>query len=405
MHLSNKNNTDKGWASMQEMLDREMPARRRKRRAFAWWWFSLLLLPLGGYGIWYFAQRAATRRLAPIAQETGQYASQPTLANTYTPTNEHLNILAATSRNRSGSMSAQLPGARYLPSDLLPLPWLPARPTAQNTRIAPAPLLHPTGFHMLDIPPTGVGPTVKQELSAPQRHKQQQPFHLGAMLGVSTETFSMLNGATLGLAVDWKKGAFGLRSGLNYNYIRPSAGERPVAALQARKYAVATGNLDLITMSGFVVDPATGQTTGATKVYLPLVRIDRFEMPLMPYVELLRRVRLFAGPVVNYTKSVQVEKVFAVNQVVSTGASDRDGQGAINGLATNELRRWQLGGQAGMGLRLGEKFELSLFYRANTIRTHSKVNFDYNGSYLEYAPQKSKINNSDLFTLNGTLFF
>jgi hypothetical protein len=111
------------------------------------------------------------------------------------------------------------------------------------------------------------------------------------------------------------------------------------------------------------------------------------------------------GPTISYTHTVQVEKVYALDQIVYS-ASDRSNDKAVNSLAGDEVKRWQLGLQTGVGMRLGDRFELDFFYRINSIRTYSRSLYQYNGTSLEYAPERAgQLNNSSIFTLNGTLFF
>ncbi len=390
---------------MESMLDREMPRKKRRRRPLVWWWFGLILIPIGLYGVWSWVTQTiesnmpATVPQGPVASSS--VAQRPATTLPAMPGQQNQQVTQTAIAAYESLVSSSTPMFAPLETDAIP-------PVISTLRMDPMEAM-PTQIALLQyawmLPaPSTVEIETKTTRIKPVR-KNNGRFHLGTTLGVSTEVFSMLNGATLGIAFDWKKGYFGIRSGINYNYIRPSPSERPVAALQASKFAKATGNLDLISLGGYVVDPLTGQTTGATKVYLPLARINRFEMPVMPYIQLFRRINLMAGPVLSYTASAQVEKVFALNQVVYRGASDRDDQSALNSLASDEIKNWQLGAQAGVGYHLSQKFEIGLQYRVSQIRTHSKVKFDYNGSYLEYAPTKSKINNSAIFNLYGTLFF
>lgn len=79
---------DKGWQSMQQLLNRDLPT-ERKRRPIAWWWFGLLLLPfaiLGGKAWWQSdsAQHVAPALTLPtverpIVQQTSP-AEVPTVA-------------------------------------------------------------------------------------------------------------------------------------------------------------------------------------------------------------------------------------------------------------------------------------------------------------------------------------
>lgn len=228
----------------------------------------------------------------------------------------------------------------------------------------------------------------------------------GPTVGLSSEEFRALNGATVGATVNWHFSRhWGVRSAFLYSYLRPSPSTRPVASLRAREYADATGNYAMLDSYGHLLDPETGLPTVANKVYVPLQRLNRFEIPMMVYAQIFKRVRLMAGPTMSYSLSVQADKVYALDRVVSNAANDRSAE-KIDELASGEIKPWQLGFQSGIGVRLGDRFEMDFNYRINSIRTYSRVIYDYDGSLLEYAPQRAgQINNLTIFTLNGIMFF
>lgn len=62
---------EKGWQSMQQLLDREMPV-EQKRRPFIWWWFGLLLLPLAilGSRAWWQSEANPPSVPAPATLKT-----------------------------------------------------------------------------------------------------------------------------------------------------------------------------------------------------------------------------------------------------------------------------------------------------------------------------------------------
>jgi hypothetical protein len=421
--------TDNGWAAMHKLLEDEMPVAEERRRRPIIWWFLLVFCSLcSGWAGWWYAgkyheglqQQVYAQSLRPAnpgtqAQSTNPFKSVaqdvPQLKST-APDHTRI-VLTQGSRlspyfdtknwnaafgNVNGFIQPALNEFVQQPDQVLSLPM-----AAINS--LETPVNTPVFAEVLPEAPKKVTrpePIILRII--PQHTTRRLVF--GPSIGIFTERFRTLNGASIGGVIDYRTSAkWGLTASLFYSYLRPAPSTRPVASLSALNYAKATGNLSLLDSYGRLVDPQTGLSTASSKVYVPLERLDRFEMPMMAYVQFFRRLRYFLGPTISYTQSVEVDKVFALNQVVFQ-ASDRSNDKAVNSLAENEVKRWQLGLQTGLGMRLGDRFELDFFYRVNSIRTYSRVLYQYNGAFLEYAPKRTgKINNSSIFTLNGTLFF
>jgi hypothetical protein len=447
MHLNmenfNQNITNKGWASMQTMLDKEMPLQRKRRRrsvlallllmlgtcllTSAGWWTALHMQWIGPVvpadkvamvvvheqrENWKEDQRQVqiqnqvqTQVQEPAhiqVQVQGQYQTQtrdqyhplkqvqtqslvalPKSVDAENVFGNHINAPSLAQTEIASIVSG------VIPTERLPLPLAPVVTTTW-------PGLKPPPAR---IDAAGIIAVIKP------RHVR--PITFGPTLGLASEQFSTINGATIGGSVNWHFAKhWGLRSSLLYSYLRPSPNTRPVASLRAQEYADATGNYNLLDTYGHLIDPQTGMSTATNKVYVPLQRLNRFEAPLMVYGQILKRLRLMAGPTMSYSLSVQADnKVYALDRVVSNNASERNAD-KVDALAADEIRRWQLGFQTGIGLRLGDRLEMDLLYRINSIRTYSRVLYDYDGSLLEYAPQRSaQINNLTIFTLNGIMFF
>ncbi|MEI6409487.1 MAG: hypothetical protein WCR52_08895 [Bacteroidota bacterium] len=473
----NQNITNKGWVSMQTMLDKEMPLERKRRRRSV---LALLFLMLGTCLLtsagWWVALRkhwigplAQTEQVALMGkgedgskevkvqkedqekvqnqvQNQNQGQTQNQVQNKYQDQNQGQrqyqgqdqnqvqNQIKQKSQGRNqiqtriqprdhriasnqvknqslGAISKSVDVENLFGSEVNPLPYTQTETASvvSDEHVAerlPLPLGRVVRSTNLNLypPPMHVDAGAVVEVMKP-RHVRSLTF--GPTIGLSSERFSTLNGATIGTSINWHFAKYwGLRSSLLYSYLRPSPNTRPVASLRAQQYADATGNNNLLDPYGHLIDPQTGMSTEANKVYVPLQRLNRFEAPLMVYGQILKRLRLMAGPTLSYSLSVQADnKVFALDRVVSNSASERDA-GKVDALAADEIKRWQLGFQTGIGLRLGDRLELDFLYRINSIRTYSRVLYDYDGSLLEYAPQRSaQINNLTIFTLNGIMFF
>ncbi len=232
----------------------------------------------------------------------------------------------------------------------------------------------------------------------------------GLTSAVSTEQFSSLNGLSAGITADWRFARkWGLRTSLLYTRYRPSENKQPVVAVEQTLYNNATG---------LFTDPYTPGTGVVTSnadlqdgyVYIPLRKFQQMEMPVMAWWQPIRPLRLYSGVSVNYTFLGQsAAQNFVDNAVVSldTNKSQRDaGQ-----VATDELQRWQLDYQLGMGWRLGRHFEVSAFWRSPVRKIFTRQN-DLLNSYNSATEQFSSISttNSQLprtgrFILQGSWFF
>lgn len=413
---------------MQRVLEQEMPVDKKRRKWPFIWLFLLLLTALssGWAGYWFsnkYNHPLQPRKAAqePVAQlrTPAESTAQGSILSLATHIQGGLASIATKNQNTEASNALDnndrttsyspakdgLIGAEFatttLPATVIAVP--------QMMKVMD-PIKVPVPVIALDAAATAIPKKVNPEaagsfikLLTPHRNRR---LVFGPSLGIFTERFGTLNGASIGGVLDYRPShKWGLTTSLYYSYLRPSPSTRPVASLSAVNYANATGNLSLLDSYGRLVDPQTGLSTASNKVYVPLERLDRFEMPVLGYLQFFRRLRCFFGPTLSYTQSAQVDKVYALNQVVFQ-ATDRSNDKAVNSLASNEIKRWQLGLQTGLGMRLGDHFELDIFYRVNSIRTYNRVLYQYNGSFLEYAPERSgQINNSSIFTLNGTLFF
>ena len=421
--------TDNGWAAMHKLLEEEMPVAEERRRRPIIWWFLLVFCSLcsGWAGWWYsgkyyqgLQQQVAAHALkaespSTQVQNTTPYTSIAQDAPLLKPAvADHTRIVLAQANRLAPYFDTKNWNAAFgnvdgalqpAPDDLIPQPDQALSLPMAAVNSLETPVNTPVYAEVLPEAPKKVTrpePTILRII--PQHTTRRLVF--GPSIGIFTERFRTLNGASIGGVVDYRTSAkWGLTASLFYSYLRPAPSTRPVASLSALNYAKATGNLSLLDSYGRLLDPQTGLSTASSKVYVPLERLDRFEMPVMAYVQFFRRLRYFLGPTISYTQSVEVDKVFALNQVVFQ-ASDRSNDRAVNSLAENEVKRWQLGLQTGLGMRLGDRFELDFFYRVNSIRTYNRVLYQYNGAFLEYAPRSTgQINNSSIFTLNGTLFF
>lgn len=462
---------DKGWQSMQQLLDREMPV-EQKRRPFIWWWFGLLLLPLAilGSRAWWQSEPALPAESAPAVLKTERPVVQQVIENQPAVPEKALvrsdnrpatqsaknadetrvaaRQLPAVSRPqrvsvaqapiRSSSASVQVSEVQINTTTSSPVEniavantsasetaaFLPDNAAPANTISIPAetaaapflPIALP--FHAAETEQTRSLADTRTFAAAPGASEasvkplQTSPrWAFGLTSAVSTDQFSSLNGVSAGITTDWRFARkWGLRTSLLYTRYRPSASKQPVVAVDRVVYDNATGFFP-----GSYTPPITGGNNSTADlqegyVYIPLRKLHQVEMPFMAWWQPVRPLRLYSGVSVNYTFLGQsAEQNFVENAIVSldSNKSQRDaGQ-----VATDELKRWQLNYQLGLGWRLGRHVELSAFWCSPVRKIFTRQN-DLLNSYNSNTEQFSDISTTDTqlprtgrFVLQGSWFF
>ncbi len=461
---------DKGWQSMQQLLDREMPV-EQKRRPFIWWWFGLLLLPLAilGSRAWWQSEPTLPAESAPAVLKTERPVVQQVIENQPAAPEK----APVRSDNQPGIQSAKIAdetrvAARQLSAvsspqrvSVAPAPipsssasmqvsevltntttsspventavtnlsasetaaFLPDNATPANTTSIPAetaaapflPIALP--FHAAETEQTRPLADTRTFAAASGANEasvkplQTSPrWAFGLTSAISTEQFSSLNGVSAGITTDWRFARkWGLRTSLLYTRYRPSASKQPVVVVEESRYNDATG---LFTDPYF---PSTGGVANNADlqegyVYIPLRKLHQMEIPVMAWWQPIRPLRLYSGVSVNYTFLGQsAEQNFVDNAIVSldSNKSQRDaGQ-----VATDELKRWQMNYQLGLGWRLGRHVELSAFWCSPVRKIFTRQN-DLLNSYNSNTEQFSSIStpNTQLprpgrFVLQGSWFF
>lgn len=451
------NLTDKGWASMRRLLDREMPEQHRRRR-FVWWLFGLLLLPLAGLGSWWLWQQSGpVPAVAPPTEAPKE--SEPVVRTENTPLSPDesgfpLHLESSSGFNNVGGQNlkshasalgentkrgeewAAKPENRATDIDLsaninsVQVPD-PVRASSSNVSEAPAlapdaasenptvttqlvlyePVLDIEKFEPLALLPARQVTVVKaKRVEIPftgeaiiKKKENNTRWSFGLAAGLATEQFSSLNGFSAGGAVDWQfHRKWGLRSGLQFAQYRLSAEERPVVSLTSLEYADATGNLILNTGGGSYPNP---NQDSSTTVLVPVERLRQLEMPLMAYWQPAKFLRVFGGISTAYTLSAKAsEQNYANNQVYY--AYDKSAQDNLNELTSSTLSRWQVNWQAGVGFRLGRHLELGAFYKNGFGGSGNYDSGTLNDpSQFNGASSSHNTGTSHYFLLNGIWFF
>jgi len=445
--------TDKGWRSMNELLDQQMPVKQKRRRPIAWWWTAAagVLLPLVVAGAWWMAvstksdskqspNASKANAQSPIVSAKPEYKQantpQHTTAPPTTPQTRHTPIFVGknaipaphTTALKAPSFSEKntpyipdLPALRF--GDELPTEAPPSElddpednPNIPNLATLTAATLTltalPTSFQSLEnltnthysLPSA---PTKKIKSAAkPKKKEQPKKWHVGATLGIATERFTATNSALAGATLDWQPFRhWGLRSGLMYEYYRPSGFARPIAEINADEYANATHNYAFLFNNGLYV-PGTSEALGLD-VALPVTLMQRLRAPLLSYWQPAKFLRVYGGGSFSYTMRVHTSDKGLTSDSELVGARSPSSLSKVNKLATEELPRFQAQLQTGLGIRLGKHWEVEMAYRQS-----AKIQFQSlfekrveDGQPLNNTNNMARRPNHQFFTLGGSYFF
>ena len=429
--------TDKGWAAMRGLLDREMPEKRRRR--FGWWWIGLLLLPYMGYSSWQWlgGENSHTPKIEakselPIASNGAgiEHSSklaldplreQPVVSSKFKPETMHSIATkdlktpvrskpldfsyAATALEDSIIQEIESPSnlISFKNSEINPglaignLPGIGAQPvfSAQEPSVLP---------HLLPI----------LDLPNPIKKASNKSWAFGATSAVSTEQFSTINGFSTGLTVDWKFARkWGLRTGLLYNLHSPQEKHRPVASVLSHDYTSnvdgnvilvdGTTGLEVVNVAGnnFYSDSLTGN------VFIPVNRLHRLEIPVTTFWQVSKPLKIFGGLALIRTLSAKADKQNYSGDYILRLA-DRTAEYGASKLTSNELDNWKADAMLGFGLNLSRSFELGFSARMplNKISGLAKAEkSNLNAAFDSNSIESTRKQGGPMFTLYGTLFF
>jgi hypothetical protein len=443
----NHKSTDRGWAAMRQMLDREMPVKHRRR--FGWWWLTLLTLPIAVYGGWQWlrathstpekqesraAQPLASVGTEPVRSNSVQHVQNaPEAAKKSITGNDEkrapLNKTGVTSFAKSGKRaektmdrSASMDGAQLI-SDLSPA-LSEASPSENSTpsQIQNLPLQLP--LERCFISPkkveypgkSGIIPSYsfKPENLVTDKKSSTNAWSFGATSAASTEQFNNINGFSTGVTMDWKFARkWGLRTGLFYNIHSPQEKYRPVVSIQSDDYSTKVdGNV-------IFVDVNTGQEVFNTannavysdslsgNVFIPVNRIQRLELPVTAFWQPTRAFKVFGGLTLNRTLSTKADKLNFSNGYILQLA-DQTAADDASKLSSKELGNWSADAMLGIGFTLGKSFELGFAAKMpmNKISGYSTMDRNFPSAAVDnFAVSATRKISNPVFSLYGTLYF
>jgi hypothetical protein len=423
--------TDKGWAAMHALLDREMPEKRSRK--FGWWWLGLLLLHLMGYWSWQLmlrtkepSQNIEANPISPMAGIVAKIeSSENRQKHTFLSNSNYSNASEIKSTKVPIKQKAKVPTVGCAPlclndnriikeaigTDIIlfnvpekkPALAIANLPGAEVRLIVLEQVINPSPQPVL----ASVSPISVKKTSINQ-------WTFGATSAISTEQFSTINGFSTGLTVDWKFARkWGLRTGLFYNFHSPQEKHRPVASVDSDYYtSKMDGNVlvfelisgqEVINMAGanFFGDSLSGN------VFIPVNRLQRLEIPVAAVWQALKPLKAFAGLSLTRTLFTKADKQNYSGAYILRLADQTAEKGASK-LSSNELDNWKADAILGIGLMLGTSFELGFSTKMPLTKIYGLVrpnegllNPSSNIKSLGSARKQS----GPVFSLTGTLFF
>ena len=408
--------TDKGWAAMRAMLDKEMPIQKRKRRAI--WWWLLLLLPVlswGGWSLWQtehapkaplnpeLKTQPAPGLMAQKAQNTtvpddfkNTQTTQRTAQKATTDTKSHRSNILPTSAPKGGvnlltgtqnttynhangaETAVEKPGiisktdshdltlsgtdVQEMNSTTETLTALPGtgeqeqNSATETLATLPGRLTAieaiPAVLPEINVVPVITAPTPTKKAPAPRAWK------FGATCAASTEKFKGANGLSAGLALQWQPTKrWGLRTGLSLTRYTPQLSSQPVVSVASSQYADAVSNEFILEDPyGNITYPATAVAL-AESVVIPVSHYKMLETPVLVTWNAFKSVKIFAGISNNYIIATNASNN-GFSGALQLTAADSTAAKRLNNLAFQSINRWSVRIQTGIGINIGRHFEL-----------------------------------------------
>ncbi|MDO8365349.1 MAG: outer membrane beta-barrel protein [Saprospiraceae bacterium] len=436
-----KKTTDKAWAVMQELLDREMPVKRRP--PFGWWWLGFLLLPIVGYGSWQWLapgdepveqqQIVAVQPLVNLESVTESPVAFPTEQNHQIVSGKisdpppYIASEKAHKRARNALFYTQHRAVEpiLIPDKVQPdLTIFENLPKAESSEQTASPEGPQIPLNLLPITPQ---PIYLQEnrtifprslsiagTPEPVQKSSDKNWAFGASSGISTEQFNLINGFSTGLIIDRKfSRKWGLRTGLLYNIHTPQEKYRPVASVLSADYQ------SNVSGAVIVVDINTGQEvlqsgsnnfgdSLAGNVFIPVNRLQRLEVPLTLYWQVAKPLKIIGGLSLTRTLSTKAARQNYSGDYVFK-LTDRTAENGASKLSSSELDNWSADAMLGTGWLFGDTFELGISAKVplNKFPGIAKSNQPSNNAGLLGQPSlgSTRKQNGPVFSLNATLFF
>lgn len=399
--LSETELTNRGWANMEVLLEKEMPVKNKRRRFLFFWLFSGLLMAGLGGAFW----RKTPENVQPMEEHfpktqnpANAPAIQANIANadhSSTPTEpsatasialEGTKQPAVSRQSQPTSSTATKTGHSTQQSNLTTIDWMePGTATASNgAKTAMEPVLEPlnnpvaqpihnalTSFDGLQMPNSTVSSATRFELpfkamyespTVIEPHRAANPIQWGLTAGLQSQNFSEFNGGFAGLAVQLNLGKmWGLQSGLAYNlYYKSPNRTNGLAKLYSYESYINENDLTDLDTNTIVPNPIAFDKTTAV-VVVPVQKIHQLEMPVMAFFRPTPRMKILGGVDISY----RFTKKNANDTDKNAGTASNSESTAVAPSFAKWNMRWQVGTQ----FQLAQGWEAGISYQSDLQKT------------------------------------
>lgn len=444
-----KNTTDKGWAAMRTLLDREMP---EKRRRLAWWWLALLLIPVAGYGTWQWLEPSAEPGQKQGAGFIEPIAGLSPVSEPSVPNQPEKNAPVSTQNSAGvykspaafGSLSSSINrknsveglGVENEDSKQNPIAEVSSVNLTSSERLETVQLIHNSAdktrqieHSMFSLQPLPITSTLidrhdvrsfslrlvaVEDYPKPVQKVAVKRWAFGATMALSTEQFNSINGFSTGVNVDWNFARkWGLRTGAIYNIHTPQEKYRPVASVLSADYRTNVyGDVILYDgATGMEVTNIMGSNNYgdslAGNVFIPINRLHRLEVPVTVFWQASRPLKITGGLSLTRTLSAKAARQNYSGDYILELA-DKTAEYAASKLSSSELDNWSADAMVGLGVKPGKNFELGFLAKMPLskfpgIAKTSQAGF--NQGLADQSFGSTRKQNGPVFSLYGTLFF
>ena len=418
---------DKGWASMQETLDREMPEKKRRRILFFYWVGGMASVAAAAMLLWPGASASpdmpfnSTNQTTSANKPTSELPKQDSPKLPIEQTHSIVEQQPATSGISSPTAENKPAASAYA---FKPLPKASTflspiqTQTTQPKRIlynpeqfqAITPLeIEIAGLEISDAPAEDLS-----DLALITPVKKAGSIRFGMYAKGMLETQFRESAVSSGFLMDAGLGnRFGIQTGIGYQYALLPGDNRPIVDISGREYLNITGDssgLAISYQSGGFGLPSLVVEDGT--VLLPVNRQHRFEFPLQAYFKVKSRFKVLAGAQFQYTFFSQNNgnSLSLAQNKVNTYESNQLYAEDLNQAVSEKTRGWASRWNAGLGYRLTDRIELQAGVQGNLSLDKLGANSDaealvHNDPLLDSQTQRRvNVPNYSLY-LNANYFF
>lgn len=361
-----KEQVDKGWERMKELLEEELPPSSGPVFRFGWW---------STIAIWVVVASSLVPHYRVKVVPFVRQATPPQLVD-----QEGAGVGSST--RASARPSALLTGASAPAKQALNKGFTePLRTQVEASTVSSTPTtLSESTFPeqkgrvallaSLPMPTTSTlsvplpSPKKVVQVVKPLRPSTGRYVHLGCLVGTNFFQVKQMPGFLGGFSLDVgpRHQRWGLQTGVLYRSQVFSGESRPVIPVTYQNYQSATGHTDQdisnLPNSSLLINTAN-------RMLVPVIKSHQLEAPVLLFYEPFSKYRLYAGA--TFMRHIWIESadrsLFTYDLRIVQNPDPTVG-GSLSNELINQLSPWERNWQLGMSYTFFKRVELGLFYRS-----------------------------------------